>query len=177
MLPIGHSLVGLIIYDIFNQKQKWSKNMSYIFMYIFLANLPDGDFIPVILGFDYLNVFHRGLTHTLLFSMIIAALLGAGIKLKDKTSFFDSFPVFFLLIYSHVIIDIFNVDTRPPSGVMALYPLTDQYFHIPLLPPVSHSNLQALLSIANLKTAIFELSLFFPFLLIIFLRKRNHLKS
>lgn len=173
MLPVGHSLMGLLIYGIFNQKKEWRHDIGIILIYVFLVNLPDGDFIPVVFGFDSYNVFHRGITHTLLFSLIVAVIFSAGLRLKNNTPFMASFPIFFLLLYSHVVIDIFGIDTSPPKGVMAFYPLTDQYFTYPLLPQVPHGNLQELLSIVNLKTAIYESSLFLPFLFVLILRKRK----
>ena len=66
MLPIGHSLAGFIIYGLFNQKKVWHHDFGSIFLYLFLANLPDIDFIPAIFGFifgfDAFSGFHRGLS-------------------------------------------------------------------------------------------------------------------
>ena len=67
--PIGHSLVGLIVFHYFKQKNlKWS--FLSIVLVILVSNLPDFDFIPgILLGEP--NRFHHGISHSFGFVIMI----------------------------------------------------------------------------------------------------------
>lgn len=111
------------------------------------GNLPDIDFIPGLFKGE-LNKYHETYTHTLGFAVIVSffvwvALFFFKYKKAYKIAFFS-----FVLIYAHIVFDIFNFDSRPPIGVMLFWPFTGQYFYLkmPLIYPFDRQNLQNLFS-------------------------------
>jgi len=65
---------------------------------------------------------------------------------------------------SHVLLDWLGTDTRPPAGVMALWPLSHQYFESAwhLFPAVSRRYWLAEFWVYNLKAAAIELCVLGP---------------
>lgn len=65
---------------------------------------------------------------------------------------------------SHVFLDWLSNDTRPPLGVMALWPFTDVYYKagIEFFPPVSRRYWESRFWIYNLRALVFELLVLGP---------------
>jgi membrane-bound metal-dependent hydrolase YbcI (DUF457 family) len=187
--PLGHSLAGWVIIA-WREKSVKPKNLKMLALYIFIANAPDLDFIPGILA-GKPNLYHHGLSHSigagLLFALPMAFLINLKFWLKSalkswKRIWRDFF--FMLSLYgSHLILDFICIDGRPPFGIPILWPFTDRYFMIPLLPPVKHSHLDHatiaqvladIFSMHNLYVICLETILTVPFALIIVWRFRKH---
>ena len=70
-LPLGHAIIGLTTQNLYSQERSVFKPWKLTLFIILLANLPD---IDVLLGLIFAgngNAFHRGATHSLLFSLVM----------------------------------------------------------------------------------------------------------
>ena len=76
---------------------------------------------------------------------------------------------------SHVLLDWLSNDTRPPFGVMALWPFDDRYYKaaIEIFPPVSRRYEQSRFWIYNLRAVATELLLLLPLTLLVMRRPRR----
>jgi membrane-bound metal-dependent hydrolase YbcI (DUF457 family) len=77
---------------------------------------------------------------------------------------------------SHVLLDWLSNDTRPPLGVMALWPFTRDYYKagIEIFPPVSRHYWESRFWIYNLRALAMELLIMLPITaLIVRLRRRR----
>jgi inner membrane protein len=161
--PIGHSLLGFSIYFIFNRKARLRQDWKKILLYIFCANIPDLDLLPGALQGD-INKYHHGVTHTLGFSIFLALIVAAILKIKKSEKILFPFLLTFLLLFSHVVLDLFAQDTAPPYGVMLLWPFTSQYFiSFPLFLQISRgSSWISIFNSANVGALLRELIIFLP---------------
>ncbi len=167
--PIGHSLLGFSIYLIFNKKVKLLQNWKKIFLYIFCANTPDLDFLLGALEGD-INKYHHGVTHTLGFSVFLALIVALFLRIKKREKVLFSFFLTFLLVFSHVALDLFAQDTSPPYGVMLFWPFTGQYFvSFPLFLLISRgSSWLSIFNYTNVGALLRELIIFLPLVAIIY---------
>ncbi len=154
MTPVGHTIVGIWIGDIIEKKT----DIKSIIFYTIIASLPDFD---IIFGFIFfgkagINI-HQLYTHNLPFVLVITLLTYFLSKKNKKITFF----VFFALL-SHLFLDLFVIDKKPPIGLMLFYPFSSKLFNIPLLMGVNKSSLKALFSIHNLKAVIVEIIILSP---------------
>jgi hypothetical protein len=65
---------------------------------------------------------------------------------------------------SHVVLDWLSNDTRPPIGVMALWPFTHDYYKaaIEIFPPVSRHYWESRFVAHNVRAVIVELAILGP---------------
>jgi len=106
--------------------------------YVFLANAPDLDFIPgALMGTP--NLYHHGISHSIGVGFLFALTAGILIHLKTGKRLWPEFLFIYALYASHLILDLISLDGRPPFGIPILWPFSDHYFMIPILPPVKHS--------------------------------------
>jgi membrane-bound metal-dependent hydrolase YbcI (DUF457 family) len=133
-LPTGHSFLGICLYFVFIKKdisifKKWKE----IVFFIFSANVPDIDHIPYfVFRTKESYLYHHGITHTLGFAILYGAIVAVLYKKFFREKFIKSFIVFFILVYSHVLLDFFSTDDIPPIGVMLFYPFDSTYIISPL---------------------------------------------
>jgi membrane-bound metal-dependent hydrolase YbcI (DUF457 family) len=80
---------------------------------------------------------------------------------------------------SHILLDWLSNDTRPPLGVMALWPFTYDYYKasIEIFPPVSRRYWESRFWIYNLRAVAVELLLLLPLTALIVSRYRNRVRS
>jgi hypothetical protein len=74
-LPLGHTAIGLAVYEICKPPHstppsRW-RRISYILLVMVLANLPDIDILGGLLSQGNGYAFHRGPTHSFLFALIM----------------------------------------------------------------------------------------------------------
>ena len=76
---------------------------------------------------------------------------------------------------SHVLLDWLSNDTRPPIGVMALWPVSGAYFKaaVEIFPPVSRRYWETRFWIDNLHALIVELLVLGPIALAVVWRRRR----
>jgi len=165
--PIGHSLFALSAVMIRKGQPLEKRDLGLIVVSMTLANLPDIDFTPMLVyGFRAVSMFHQAYTHNLGFCLIgsiVSALIAA--KLMHKR-FFELFPFFFILVFSHIILDAMGNDTNPPCGVQLLWPLVDRHFMLPfpVFIGIAKSSARELFSLWNLMAVGLECVIFLPIL-------------
>jgi inner membrane protein len=137
--PVGHSLIGLAIASacvlprgplraVFGRLRQARGPLA---LGVLAANAPDVDYVPGILAGD-LNAFHHLHTHTL--GWVAAVALGAWMAGKGigRMRGLRSLALVFVLLASHLAADLVTDDGRPPYGIMALWPLSDEYMISPV---------------------------------------------
>lgn len=158
--PLAHALTGYIFYD----KKPFlffEKGFSNFLFYLFLANLPDIDFLPGFLIGEP-NLYHHGLSHTLGAALFVALLFGTIFHFW-KERFWSVTIVTFLAYYSHVLMDYFTQDLRPPFGVMLFWPFDSSFYISDLLifknvfrSDISSTFFITLFSRENIETFVWE---------------------
>jgi inner membrane protein len=128
-----------------------------------LAMLPDADVFPLALGLPDVGLFgHRGLTHTLLFALVVA---GVAALLARRAGLRPLYTGFFVLmaVGSHGPLDALTYDSR---GVPLLWPLYAAPIVSPWRPiPVAPTGL-AFMSARGLEVGLVEIIYFLPLLLL-----------
>lgn len=162
-LPIGHALTGIAFFES-NPGLFFKNRWADAIFFIFLANLPDIDFLPgLILGFP--NLYHHGIFHSLGAALAVAAVLGWFFSQK-KHHFWRFFIINFLIFYSHLLLDFFSKDFTAPYGLPLFWPFSNNYFVAahPIFLNITRSDRSAnffssLLSRHNLEAALREIIL------------------
>ena len=104
-LPLGHAAVGITVGELVPGKVKPAIDWKYYIFVALLANLPDIDIIIGLLFHGNGSLFHRGVTHSLLFALFTAVLAAQSWRLwakLPKIGFWTCFPV----IFSHIFADL-----------------------------------------------------------------------
>jgi inner membrane protein len=159
-LPIGHALAGIAAQQArpgFFFPNRWLD----AFFFMFLANLPDADFLPgIILGRP--NLYHHGIFHSLGAALAVA-LIGACLFSRGKKRFSAAAVMIFLVFTCHLLLDFFAKDLRAPYGLPLLWPLSNRYFISarPIFVNItrsqhSHDFLASLFNRHNLGAALLE---------------------
>ncbi|KCZ72298.1 putative membrane-bound metal-dependent hydrolase (DUF457) [Candidatus Methanoperedens nitroreducens] len=129
--PIGHSLSGILLYQIFNKNVRYDTRR--LFLYIFFSNLPD---IDLALGFfvNNPNLYHQSIVHSL-GAAVFVGLIASILITKRKELFLNSFLLFSGIYYSHVVLDYLASasDTSYPYGVALLWPLSNEHYVFPFM--------------------------------------------
>ena len=182
--PVGHSLAGYVI-AAWRDKSLKPRSLMLLGLYIFLANAPDLDFIPGVLR-GTPNLYHHGISHSIGFGLLFALIAGVLIHWKTGRRFRREFLFMFAIYGSHLLLDLLSMDGRPPFGIPILWPLSDHYFMIPILPPVMHSVLDDatigqfladVFSRHNLYVVGLEMTLTVPFAVLVFFRSRHQRRA
>ncbi len=147
--PIAHSVSGYALSHLpffkartFRRQLRPMTPLAALYG-IFVANLPDLDFLPQLLtGIR----FHRGPSHSLITALVVSSLLAWGIHRYRQSSPRSgreySYRALFILtlgLYgSHILLDLL---TSGGSGLPLLWPLSPQTFQFPfpIFPSVHHS--------------------------------------
>ena len=133
-LPIAHSAAGLAGYVAFKKANSDSPPKQELFLLglcLFLANLPDLDFIPGFLCGEP-GRFHHGPSHSLVVGLVGALIfyrfVGYRLKGISKKRIFACCLVSLL---SHPVLDYFSADTSKPFGVPLFWPFDTEYYMSP----------------------------------------------
>lgn len=121
-LPLGHTAIGLATYEISDARASGWSRLSLLAFITFLSNLPDIDVIIGLLLTGNGDAFHRGPTHSLVFSAVAALVASRAWKLwfrVPRISFLGAFAI----IASHVVADFLFTD----SPVSFLWPLETHF--------------------------------------------------
>lgn len=124
-----------------------------------LSLLPDADFIAFKVGIPYPHPFgHRGMTHSLLFAVLIGLLVALGLRLRRRPVLLDAALATFV-VATHGVLDAM---TTGGLGVEFFWPLdTHRYFlpwrFIPVAPLGAR-----MLSTRGLSVLLTEVVLFLP---------------
>lgn len=121
----GHALVGYTFSKVLDKNQ----SRVLIILAIISSIIPDADVVSFKLGIPYEHwLGHRGLTHSILFSVTWAILLTVVFGKSRKMIFFI---VLFLATISHSLLDAM---TTGGEGVGFLIPFNDSRYFLPFSP-------------------------------------------
>lgn len=120
---------------------------------------------------DLLVGAHREASH----SLGAAALAGAVAFLVCRNNRWRWAGAVALAWASHVLLDWLSNDTRPPIGVMALWPVTHDYFKaaIEIFPPVSRRYWESRFWLYNLRALVTEILIIGPVTGVVLWRTRR----
>jgi membrane-bound metal-dependent hydrolase YbcI (DUF457 family) len=171
--PYGHALVGLSLFSIWFPKKAVSISPLGVVAIILGSIAPDWDFLPGLLSGNP-SRFHQGIFHSLGMAFGLALAGGAVIKgLQKEFSFFKISSFLFILVFSHLVLDFFTEDLKPPYGFPFLWPFYSAPlgFPWPVIPHVIRDFHQEGFVSQNLLVLGVETILFLPFYLLSVLRK------
>lgn len=186
-LPVGHSMMGYVLHETLGGKKvrlqtadkPWA-TWKTLLLFVFLANLPDLDFLAgFFMGEPHL--YHR---HFVSHSIGAAAVVGCMVALcfgwRDWRRFAWHVLLFGSVYFSHVFLDAFSHDTARPFGVPMFWPFSKQYIFSPVLLFMSVEKagsglnfIKNLFVMHNFGAAVLEFMIFVPVLSIIKLVKNR----
>jgi len=103
-LPLGHAVIGLTIQDLSTKSDSIFRCWKSALFVTILANLPDIDVLMGLFSCGNGNAFHRGPTHSLIFTFFMGYLASRAWKLWSKIPRI-SFQTCSFVILSHVVAD------------------------------------------------------------------------
>jgi len=160
--PIGHSLTGLLVFGALTRPEAWRPVPLAVAAAAGVA--ADLDFLPGLL-FGEPSRFHQGATHSLAAALAFGVLTGAVVRPAVLGPPGRRMALFALLYASHLLLDLFAVDTSAPVGIPLLWPLSEAALHAPvsLFADVHHgTSWAAFVNRHNLGTLGQEVLLFGP---------------
>ena len=100
-----------------------------------LANAPDLDFLPGLLV-GHPSIFHRGLTHTIAAAVAVGAVTWIACRILRRHQRAALWAALWVAATyaSHLVLDFFTTDAKPPHGAPLLWPLSDRYLISPVTP-------------------------------------------
>jgi len=108
------------------------KQKSIIFTGIMLTALPDVDVIGFKFGIPYEDMMgHRGITHSLLFAVLLSGFVARIMSHKGNVSFKTIWGYFSLCMVSHGILDAF---TNGGHGIAFFAPCSNERYFFPFHP-------------------------------------------
>jgi membrane-bound metal-dependent hydrolase YbcI (DUF457 family) len=154
----------------------WRKR-AHFFGILFMANLPDIDYLPGAL-MGQLNAFHHEFTHT--FGWIIAVAVATGLLWRKRERVGWTFFAFlFAAGASHLVADFFSDDDHPPYGIMALWPFTDRFYisSVSIFWSLRKATWVDVFQWYNVRAALHEALLLAPVIVGVLARKRFATRS
>jgi membrane-bound metal-dependent hydrolase YbcI (DUF457 family) len=128
--PIAHGLVGLSIHALASRDRVELRDPWRIGVTVGAAVVPDVDLLfRLVDGARH----HSNETHSFGFALVAAIAAAAAFGLARWRQPLRFGIVVGLSWASHVFLDLLNLDTHPPIGLMAFWPLSDGYFKSPIL--------------------------------------------
>jgi membrane-bound metal-dependent hydrolase YbcI (DUF457 family) len=130
--PIAHLGVGYAIYRHYKQKLPvdqrhfWKIPLQMI-MVTGLSMLPDLDVIPAIVFRD-MKAYHNNFSHSLLFGIPVALLIGELFHRLSRSSFWLSVLICLISYDLHILMDMMTAE----RGVMLFWPITPNRFAFPI---------------------------------------------
>lgn len=128
--PIGHGLFGLCLSaakgDVVRRRLRW------VLLALFIPITPDLDFMPGVIVGDA-NRYHQQISHSLAAAVAVGVFAALVLRTRTPNWRRDGSYVFVLYL-SHLIMDFFVYDGRPPYGQPLLWPVVDAHFQSPWTP-------------------------------------------
>lgn len=153
--PIAHSITAYALYHAIshykaNEAETREKTLRIVF-YMFLAISADFDFIPQLLTGEK---YHRGFSHSLIFSVCVGLTIGLVDSLLTNKSGKYCIVLAFVAYGSHLLLDFF---TEGGDGIQLMWPISENYYISPfaIFPGVHHS--QGLFHVSHFTFLGFEL--------------------
>jgi hypothetical protein len=127
--PVGHALAGLAIHALSARNGRELRSLPRAAGVTLLALGPDMDFAVAWLGVGYR---HQGELHSVGMAVAVGVACAIAAALSGVTSARRGAWIAAAAWLSHVALDIFSIDTSPPFGPMALWPLSRSHLHSPI---------------------------------------------
>jgi membrane-bound metal-dependent hydrolase YbcI (DUF457 family) len=180
--PIAHSFAGFWTFLLFAKQlqlrlsRQWRSWLAWLGLLIVAANLPDFDFVIsfAVLGNDKL---HHEFSHSL--TAAVLASLALSYVWRIGRGFWPTFVIYFTAYGSHLLIDLFTGSrlgwTSSGSGIPLFWPWGRKFSSpVVLIPGVRHLDLNALFSIENAWSGIYELVTFGAITAVVLLVRARH---
>jgi membrane-bound metal-dependent hydrolase YbcI (DUF457 family) len=163
--PIAHTFAGFWTFLILAAQLKsrlaaqWREWLPRLCMLIFVANLPDLDFLAVYFDRNAKNL-HHSFTHSLTFAILISLALSCLWRIAP--GFWRSTVLYFAAYSSHLLIDFFTGTrlgwTHTGFGMPLFWPWSEE-FSSPLILTfgIRYKDFAALFSLTNLLVCTYEL--------------------
>lgn len=151
--PIVHAVAGYALAKFLPLEQPLSHQLQQwklpIFYSVFMAAAADLDFIPQLL---FGGSFHRGLSHSLLFTLLFSTITAFLVSSWWKTSYPKLLHCSLIFYGSHLLLDYFSSG----RGIKVFLPFVDRFYKAPitLFPGLHYS--EGLWHSSHLPTLIFE---------------------
>ena len=123
-LPLGHTAIGLAALEVSDPRAGGWRRLKTLALVTVLSNLPDIDVVFGLLWTGNGDAFHRGPTHSLVFSALAALLASQAWKLWPRVPRI-TFVSAFAIVISHVVADFFFTS----APVSFLWPLETHWSH------------------------------------------------
>ncbi len=173
--PLGHSLMGAAVGRLSGAESARARWSWYAFAVI-AANIPDFDILPGLLIGD-INRFHHQASHSLFAAAAFGLLVALAARYVTRSPLRIGLSAG-LLYASHLLLDYFSADGRPPHGIPLLWPFTSAHFIAPVTPlrGVKHGDpgeplataIESFLSAHNIGVVAIETLLLLPVLVAAF---------
>lgn len=171
--PFGHALAG---YAVFNASgsTRTRHRLELAVLCLAMGLAPDLDMIPgFLIGKPVF--FHGTISHSIGFALMVSLAIATIYHFRGK-SFSLVVKLCFFSYLTHLILDFFNPDGRPPYGIPFFWPFCGEYFlsPIPLLLGTRHvssttaSTLEffgGVMSLYNIVAILLEVVILLPFIL------------
>ncbi len=144
MTPIVHTSAGILGWH-FSRTRK----LSFLFLFILISNLPDTDFIPVVL-FGKAAPPHQLYTHNIFFSIAGALLFFPLLKEKREKL------ALFLTSISHLCFDLCVMDNWGEVGFRLFWPASEKLYNFGFFFCLKRGTLSDVFSLHNLITVSAE---------------------
>jgi inner membrane protein len=151
--PIVHAVAGYALAQFLPLEQPLSHRLQHwklpTFYSVFMAAAADLDFIPQLI---FGGNFHRGLSHSLLFTVVFGAIAAGVASAWWKTSYQKLLNCSLILYGSHLLLDYFSSG----RGIKLFLPVVDRFYKAPieLFPGLEYS--EGLWHVSHIPTLIFE---------------------
>ena len=124
--PVAHFLAGLTVHVATAPAGDlgWRSRTAIT---VAAAIAPDLDLVLKPLGLAV----HQGASHSIGAAILAGTAVAAGAALLRRPRALALGLAAFVGWSSHLVLDLLNVDTHPPIGLMALWPLTQGYYKVP----------------------------------------------
>lgn len=127
--PLAHGLVGLTVHVLAARQRDELFDRWRAAVTVGAAVMPDAD---LLLRFVDGRNHHGNEMHSLGFALLAAVAGAAVFRLRRWKKPVSVALAVFLGWSSHVLLDYLNVDTHPPIGIMALWPLSNAHYKSPI---------------------------------------------
>jgi len=135
-----------------------------------MAIAPDLDFIPGILQ-GQPNLYHQGISHSIGAALVVSL---AAAFFIGKGNLWKHWGLLLAAYVSHLVIDFFGPDLRPPYGLPLFWPITEKHFISPLSiffgmhhAASTHASMldwtKGVFSLHNFRAIVVEIAVIVPF--------------
>jgi membrane-bound metal-dependent hydrolase YbcI (DUF457 family) len=134
-LPIAHATAGYLVHragrGVLAEDRSSLAGWRRAVVFMFIGILPDMDFlVGFVIGQP--GLLHRGVSHTLVAAAVFALVAAAFAHWRWKQRFGPAVVLLGAAYLSHLLLDYFTIDTRPPAGAQFLWPFSSAYFMSPV---------------------------------------------